>query len=275
MLSVIALLAIPFAAGFVGAMMGVGGGIIVVPALVGLLDVPPRLAIGASMVAVVATSSAAAAVYVRDRLSNLRLGILAAFVTVLGALVGVFAGKVSGDRLVLSVFAAVLIAAAWLLWRHPEERVARPGSSSMFERAFSLTGEYEDPAAGETVRYGVRHVLLGLASMFGAGLISGMLGVGGGIFQVPLMVVLMGLPMKAATATSNFMMGITAATGATAYFAMGEVHPKIAGPVTVGVFFGSMLGARLMPRVKDARLKAMFSALLVALAFVMATKALQ
>lgn len=269
------LLATSLVAGFIGAMMGVGGGIVVVPVLVGLLHVPVRLAIGASMVGVVATSSAAAAVFVRDRLSNLRLGILASLFSVVGALAGVLVGKVSGGRVVTGVFAGVLVVAALAMLRRHRDRAVPPGSGGFLERSLSLTGRYEDRATGETVRYGVRHVHLGLLSMLGAGLVSGLLGIGGGIFQVPVMDAVMGMPIKAATATSNFMMGITAAAGATAYFAMGEVHPLVAGPVTIGVFFGSLLGARVMPRVRDARLRHAFIVLLMVLAATMAWRAVR
>ncbi len=267
------ILATSLFAGFIGAMMGVGGGIVVVPVLVNLLDVPLRLAIGASMVAVVATSSAAAAVYVRERLSNLRLGILASFFSVIGALVGVLVGKVSGGTVVTAVFAVVLLAAALAMQRRHRDRALPPGAGGFLERSMALTGRFEDRATGETVRYGVRHVHLGLLSMLGAGLVSGLLGVGGGIFQVPVMDAVMGMPIKAATATSNFIVGITAAAGAVAYFAMGEVHPMVAGPVTIGVFFGSLVGSRVMPKVRDSSLRHAFVALLVALAATMAWRA--
>ncbi len=267
------LLATSLAAGFIGAMMGVGGGIVVVPVLVSVLHVPLRLAIGASMVGVVATSSAAAAVYVRDRLSNLRLGILASLVSVVGALAGVLVGRVSGGRVVTGVFAAVLVLAALAMLRRHRDRAVSPGSGGFLERSLSLAGRYEDRATGETVRYGVRHVHLGLLAMLGAGLVSGLLGIGGGIFQVPVMDAVMGMPIKAATATSNFILGITAAAGATAYFAMGEVHPLVAGSVTIGVFFGSLLGARVMLRVRDSRLRNAFVVLLLVLAATMAVRA--
>lgn len=252
-------------AGFLGAMMGVGGGIVLVPILVNLLHVPLRLAIGASMVAVVATSSAAAAAYIRERLTNLRLGILAAFFSVVGALGGVLIGKVSGGRVVTGVFSLVLILAAWAMHRRHQDRCLPPGAGGFLERSLALTGRFEDLATGENVVYGMRHVHFGLISIVGAGLISGLLGIGGGIFQVPVMDAVMGMPIKAATATSNFIMGITAAAGALAYFAMGEIHPLVAGPVTLGVFVGSLLGAKVMPRVKDSRLRSGFIGLLLLL----------
>jgi len=275
MVTLLILLSTSFGAGFLGAMMGVGGGIVVVPVLAGLLDVPLRYAIGASMVGVVATSSAAAAVYVREGLSNLRLGILASALSVIGALLGVAIGKISGGRVVTGVFAIVLLGAVWAMRRRHHEHALPPGAGGFLERSLSLSGKYEDHVTGETVRYGVLHVHFGLVSMLGAGLVSGLLGVGGGIFQVPVMDAVMKMPIKAATATSNFMMGITAAAGATAYFAMGEIHPLVAGPVTIGVFFGSLAGARVMPRVRDSRLRHLFILLLIVLAAIMGYRAVE
>lgn len=260
-----------FFAGFMGAMMGVGGGIVVVPVLVSVLHVPLRLAIGASMVGVVATSAAAG--YLREGLCNVRLGVLASLLSVLGALAGVLVGRVSGGRVVTGVFAAVLAAAAVVMLRRRRESAVSPGAGGPLERSFSLAGCYEDRASGATVHYGVRHVRLGLLSMLGAGLVSGLLGVGGGIFQVPVMDAVMGIPIKVATATSNFIIGITAGAGATAYLAMGEVHPLVAGPVTIGVFLGSLVGSRVMPRVQDSRLRHGFVGLLLVLGARMAWRA--
>ncbi|MBL6975609.1 MAG: sulfite exporter TauE/SafE family protein [Deltaproteobacteria bacterium] len=261
-------------AGFVGAMMGVGGGIVVVPVLVTLLDVPLRLAIGASMVGVVATSSAAAAVFIRDGLSNIRLGILLSQVTVVGALAGVLVGRLSGGRVVTGVFAGVLVFAAWVMMRRRKDRAIEPSASGELEKRWRLTGAYRDGATGREVRYGIVRVMVGLPAMILAGMASGMLGVGGGIFQVPIMDAVMYVPIKAATATSNFMMGITAAAGAVAFFAMGEIEPVIAAPVVTGVFFGSVLGSRVMPRVADTRLRLLFVGGLLFLAGVMAWRAL-
>jgi len=151
--------------------------------------------------------------------------------------------------------------------------VTPPGSGGFLEKGLGLAGRFEDKATGQTVRYGVVRVHLGMALMLVAGLVSGLLGVGGGIIQVPVMDLVMSVPIKAATATSNFMMGITAAAGAVAYFAMGEVHPLVAAPVTVGVFAGSMLGARVMPRVRNSRLRHLFVLLLALMAADMAYKA--
>jgi len=267
--TILVILGSSLVAGFIGAIMGVGGGIVVVPVLVGILDVPLRLAIGASMLGVVATSCAAAGAYVRDGLSNIRLGILFSVVTVTGAIGGVLIGKVSGGRVVTGVFACVLLFAAWAMVRRARDRKLPPGSGGRLERELSLSGRYTDDTDGGTVEYGVRSVRAGLPVMVAAGLVSGMLGVGGGIFQVPVMDAMMSMPIKAATATSNFMMGITAAAGAVAFFAMGEVHPLLAAPVTVGVFMGSMLGAVVMPRLPDRGLRFLFVLMLLALAATM------
>ncbi|NOZ00301.1 MAG: sulfite exporter TauE/SafE family protein [Deltaproteobacteria bacterium] len=254
-------------------MMGVGGGIVVVPVLAVVLDVPIRLAIGASMIGVVATSSAAAAVYVRQGLSNIRLGILLSQATVLGALGGVLFGRIAGGRAITAVFAGVLVFAAWAMLRRHRDKPVPPGAGGRLEDRLNLSGRYLDGSAGREVRYGVMRLAIGAPAMITAGLVSGMLGVGGGIFQVPIMDVVMSMPIKAATATSNFMMGITAAAGAVAFFAMGEIEPLIAAPVTVGVFLGATLGSHVMPRTADSRLRFLFVGMLLFMAVMMAWRA--
>lgn len=260
-------------AGFVGGLMGLGGGVILVPVLVTFLDVPLRLALGASLMGVVATSTAGAATYVRQGLSNLRLGLLLSAVAVAGALLGIVVGKVVGERIVTGLLAAMLMLAAWAMLRRPGDRRVEPGTGTAVERRLHLDGAYFDPSSQSRIEYGIRHLWSGTAFMFLAGIVSSMLGVGGGVVQIPVMDSLMWVPMKAATATSNFMIGITAATGAVAYIAMGEVHPAVAAPVVVGVFLGSTIGAKVMPRVRDNRLRIFFVLLMVLLALDMAYKA--
>jgi uncharacterized membrane protein YfcA len=261
-------------AGFVGGLMGLGGGVILVPVLVTFLDVPLRLALGASLMGVVATSTAGAATYVRQGLSNLRLGLLLSAVAVGGALVGIVIGKVAGERIVTGMLAAMLMLAAWAMLRRPGDRRVEPGTGTPVERRPHLDGAYFDPSSQSRIEYGVRNLWSGTAFMFVAGIVSSMLGVGGGVVQIPVMDTLMWVPMKAATATSNFMIGITAATGAVAYIAMGEVHPAVAAPVVVGVFVGSTIGARVMPRVRDTRLRMFFVLIMMLLAVDMAYKAI-
>lgn len=259
-------------AGFVGAMMGVGGGIILVPVLVSQLDVPLRLAVGASMVAVVATSNAASANYIMGGFTNLRLGILLAMVTIVGAIIGVLIGKIAGDRLVTGIFSIVLLFSAWGMYRKTKDQVISPGSGGKLETTLMLSGQFTNPNNGLIVRYGVKNIVVGMALMLIAGIASGLLGIGGGIIQVPIMDTIMSIPIKGAVGTSNFMMGLTSAAGSLAFFVMGEIHPLVAGPVTIGVFFGSLLGSKVMPYVKDSKIRHIFVFMLVILALEMAIK---
>ena len=254
------------AAGFLGAMMGVGGGIVVVPVLAGILDVPIRLAVGASMIAVVATSCAASASFVRDGLANVRLGLLLALFTAVGSTGGVFAGTLIGDEGLAAVLAGMIVVAAVMMYLRRKEDPVPQGAGGRMEESLRLAGEFTDPAIGGLVRYGTVRVPVSIGLMLGVGFLSGLLGVGGGALQVPVMVSLMRVPIKAATATSSFMMGITAAAGAVAFVALGDVQPAVAGLVAVGVFLGSLAGARVMPRVQDTRLKVIFVVVLAVLA---------
>lgn len=269
------LFAASLAAGFVGALMGVGGGLILVPVMVGVLHVPTPLAVGASLVAVIATSGAAAPAFLERRLVNLRLGVLMSVAAVAGALVGVAIGKLSGGRVVALAFMGMLGFAIWTMFQGRRDRPLPPGATGPRARRWGLGGAYQDPATGERVAYGVRRVVPGFLLFAVAGLSSGLLGVGGGLFQVPIMDRVLRLPFKANSATSNFVMGISGAAGATAYLVLGDVHPLLAGPALVGVLLGAKAGSRVMPRLRTGVLRWIFLALLVAMMVQMGAAALR
>lgn len=269
------LFAVSMVAGFVGALMGVGGGLILVPVMVGVLHVPTPLAVGASLVAVIATSSAASPSYLRRRLVNLRLGVLLSVAAVAGALVGVLIGKVSGGRTVAIAFVGMLAFAIWTMFMGRRDITLPPDASGPRARRWRLGGDYIDGATGERVAYGVRNVVPGFLLFVLAGLSSGLLGVGGGLFQVPIMDRVLHLPFKANSATSNFVMGISGAAGATAYLVLGDVHPLLAGPALVGVLLGARIGARVMPRIRSGALRWLFLAMLTAMMVQMVVVALR
>lgn len=259
------LCAVSLVAGFVGALMGVGGGLILVPVMVGVLHVPTPLAVGASLIAVIATSSAASPPYLRRRLVNLRLGVLLSVAAVSGALGGVLIGKISGSRVVAIAFVAMLAFAIWTMFMGRRNQPLRPEASGPRAKRWRLNSDFIDGATGQQVTYGVRNIVPGFLLFALAGMSSGLLGVGGGLFQVPIMDRVLRLPFKASSATSNFVMGISGAAGATAYLVMGDVHPLLAGPALVGVLFGARLGARVMPRLRTGVLRWLFLAMLVAM----------
>lgn len=262
---------ISFGAGLLGSLVGVGGGIIVVPALSLLMGVDIRNAIAASIISVIATSCGAGSSYVRERIANLRVAMLLEVATVSGALCGASLALVIGSRWLFLLFGAVLAYTAWSMSRRPGPPAAP--AADRWADALALHGSYFDPALGREVAYRVRRTRLGLAVGYLAGVVSGLLGIGGGVLKVPAMNLAMGIPLKVCTATSNVMIGITAATSALVYFMRGEVHPFIAAPVAVGVLLGAKLGARLLGRLRSGVIRGAFVAVLVVTAIQMFVRA--
>lgn len=262
------------AAGVFGSLLGLGGGIIVVPALSLALGVDIRYAIGASIVSVIATSSGAGAAYIKQHLVNIRVAMFLEAATTLGALGGAFLAGVVGGRWLYLVFSTVLAYTAVAMWRRDGMDGPRPARPDAVADALSLHGSFTDQATGREIGYRVCRSGLGLLVSGVAGLLSGLLGVGGGVIKVPAMALGMRIPMKAATATSNFMIGVTAAASAGVYFARGDINPYIAAPTAVGVLLGSVVGARLMRRVNTSVLKTSFAVVLIFVAVQMAWKGL-
>ncbi len=253
-------LGISYVAGLLGSLVGVGGGIIVVPALTLLMGVSIKKAIAASIVSVIATSSGAATTYVSERITNMRLGMVLEVATVTGALTGAYlAAFVPGQGLFM-IFALVLTYTAWSMLR-PRGRSIEPVADAMADR-LRLHGSFFDRSLGRDVSYRVFRTRLGLAVSYLAGIASGLLGIGGGVFKVPVMNLAMGIPIKACTATSNFMIGVTAATSAAVYFMRGEVLPFVAAPVAVGVLFGARTGARLLGGMRNSSIRMIFVSVL-------------
>ena len=255
---------VSLAAGVLGALAGVGGGILVIPALTGLFGVDIRLAIGASIVSVIATSSGAAAAYVRDRLTNLRIGMFLELATTSGAVIGaLLAAIVSPTFLYLLLGIVLLLSAAMQVFRLGEELpdVAAPSATDL---RLGLGGSYPDRRLGREVRYEPRRIPLGFALMGVAGLVSGLLGIGSGALKVIAMDGAMRLPMKVSSATSNFMIGVTAAASAGIYIGRGDVDVRIAAPVALGVLAGAFLGARLLGRLSNRGVRRIFVPVLAA-----------
>jgi len=252
-------------AGFLGALTGLGGGVVVVPALTLALGVDMKYAIGASLVSVIATSSGAAAAYVREGFSNIRIGMFLEIATTLGAIVGAFlAGRVSTHALAI-IFGLVLVQAAYQSFKAP------PGDSLVRTDALAarlrLGGSY--PVRGERQEYGVRNVPAGFGLMFGAGTLSGLLGIGSGAVKVIAMDRAMKIPFKVSTTTSNFMIGVTAAASAGLYLSRGFIDPRVAMPVMLGVLGGALLGARVLVHAHVKTLRAVFGVVILILAIEM------
>jgi hypothetical protein len=262
LLFVLSLLAICVVAGFVGSLVGLGGGIIVVPALTLIYGIDIRYAIGASIVSVIATSSGAAAAYVREGMTNLRTAMLLEIGTTTGAISGAFlAGILHGHWLYL-IFGVMLAGSAVAMLRRKSDS-DRPVPSDAWADRLHLHGRYFDVSQQREVEYRVTHTRLGLFLMYLAGAVSGLLGIGSGMLKVPAMDLAMRIPIKVSTATSNFMIGVTAAASAGVYFSRGDVDPFIAGPVALGVVLGAAAGSRVLSAIDNRWLRVVFIAILL------------
>ena len=249
-------LAAAILAGFLGSLTGLGGGVIVTPVLTLFLGVDLRYAIGASLVSVIATSSGAAAAYVRDGYSNIRIGMFLEIATTLGAVFGAFLGAHISTSILSIIFGLILLHAAWSTSRdHKNEK--KPMPPDPLAETLKLNSSYTTPSGVEA--YDVHHVKTGFGLMFGAGVVSGLLGIGSGSLKVIAMDQAMRIPFKVSTATSNFMIGVTAAASASIYLSRGYVHPAIAMPVMLGVLAGSLIGARLLPQLSVRLLRRVFA----------------
>lgn len=262
------LFTVALGASALGGMLGMAGGIFVVPILTMYGGVDIRIAIGASIVSVIACSCGSAAPFLRERLTNIRLAIVLETATVLGALTGVLLSGILPEAVLLFIFAAVLLLSAWQMLarrREPEVAIAstEPGGLAT---ALRLHSSYEDRALGGLVHYRIGSLSLGLALMYGAGVLSALLGIGSGVLKIPAMDSALRLPIKVSSATSNFMIGVTATASAGAYFIRGDIVPTIAGPVALGSVLGAILGARILLVIASDRLRLLFAVVLVGLA---------
>jgi uncharacterized membrane protein YfcA len=252
-----------FLAGLLGALTGLGGGVVIVPLLTLGFGVDFRYAVGASLVSVIATSSGAAAAYVREGFTNIRVGMFLEVATTTGALLGAYLAELISTAALAIVFGLVLLYSAWSASRpRPQHLVATPDPLAQRLR---LDGSYPTEEGRERY-YHVQNVPLGFGLMLGAGALSGLLGIGSGALKVLAMDRAMCLPFKVSTTTSNFMIGVTAAASAGVYLARGYVDPGIAMPVMLGVLGGAMLGARVLARATPKALRLLFALVIAALA---------
>ncbi|MEX2117691.1 MAG: sulfite exporter TauE/SafE family protein [Bacteroidota bacterium] len=249
------------AAGTFGALLGLGGGVFLIPFLVLVLQVPMHQAIATSIVAVIATSSTGAAMNLERHMVNIRLGMLLETTTVAGAIAGGLTASMLDADVLTKIFGVLLIGIAAMMALSGKMSAMVPATGGKKE---VLAGEYHDDATHANVLYSVRNVGPTMVISLLAGNVSGLLGLGGGIFKVPAMHLLSGIPLKAATATSNFMIGVTAAAGAFIYFAEGHLDPHIAAPTALGVLLGSFFGIRLGRIMKASILKWVFIVVLIA-----------
>lgn len=256
-------------AGVFGAMLGLGGGIILVPALILILHVDQPTARAASLISVIATSSAATIPYLLDRYTDVRLGLLLETSTALGAVTGVLLAVFLSDRFVAGLFALLLTYSAYAILRptHPSVPVEKTDDPNVLE------GSYFDRVLKRQVVYRVIRLREGLLAGFFAGNVSAILGVGGGLIQVPVMTIRMGVPIRVAAATSTFIMGVTAAATSIPYYFLEQINPYLAAPCALGVLLGARAGAKLAQRTRAFYLRVVFASVLLFTAYSMAKRA--
>jgi uncharacterized membrane protein YfcA len=263
---------VSISAGFLGALTGLGGGIVVTPALTLLLGVDIRYAIGASLVSVIATSSGAASAYVRDGLSNLRIGMFLEMATTAGAICGALLASKTPTSALAVLFGVVLLHSAWQVTRAKKQQ-NREQEKDPLSEILQLNGTFSTQRG--TIDYRVSRAKSGFGLMYVAGVLSGMLGIGSGALKVIAMDRIMGIPFKVSTATSSFMIGVTGVASAAIYLKRGYIHPFIALPVMLGVLGGSMVGARLLPRLPVTALRRIFAVAVALIAIQMISHGLR
>jgi uncharacterized membrane protein YfcA len=268
------LFATSLGAGALGAVLGLGGGILLIPVLTLFYGVDIHYAMGASIVSVIATSSGAAAAYLRTSLSNPRIGLFLALATVSGALLGAGLAGIVPVRVLQLLLGLALAYSAITTLRQLHVELPELTDADPLALRFGLDGTYYDAVLDREVKYHAAHVRRGFSAMFGAGVLSGLLGIGSGAFKVLAMDYFMRLPMKVSTATSNFMIGITSAASAGVYFARGDIHPVLAAPVAIGVLVGALIGTRLMARLRNTTIRKAFLPVLAYLAISMILRGL-
>jgi uncharacterized membrane protein YfcA len=261
------LFAVSMAASALGGMLGMAGGIFIVPLLTIFGHIEIHKAIGASIVSVIACSCGGAAPFLKCRLTNVRLAIVLETATTMGALTGVLLAGILPVSYLYFIFAAILfISAHQMLARRRDPLPASALSeASRSCDALGLNSSYPDRELGCEVSYRVHRVTLGMVLMYGAGLISALLGIGSGVLKIPAMDMAMRLPIKVSSATSNFMIGVTAAASAGVYFMRGSIVTEVAGPVAFGSVLGAMVGARMLLLVSNDKLRFLFVVVLVVL----------
>ena len=268
MIEIIQFMIIAVLAGFLGSLVGLGGGIIITPALTILFGIDIKYAIGASIVAVIATSSGSAIAFVKDHVSNMRVGMLLEVFTTAGGVVGALMAGIFSSKLLYIFFSLILLNSFYGMLKKTglitkvkkeEEKV----ENDKYADRYKLNSTYYDKATGKTVAYNVTNVPQGSLVMFGAGFASGLLGIGSGAFKVVALDSYMKLPIKVSTATSNFMMGVTATASALIYFFNGTINPASAAPIALGTLIGSRTGAKVMQRLDAKYIRYIFLPILL------------
>jgi uncharacterized membrane protein YfcA len=265
------LLPISVIAGFIGSLLGLGGGVIIVPVLTLGFGVDIRYAVAASLISIIATSSGAAASFLKDHLTNLRLAIVLEIGTIFGAMSGFLLSSSLKSSSLFLCFGGFLLFSSFMMFRQKKD--PRAETNHPWSEKLGLNSKF--PEKGEWIHYKVANVPFGLISMYVAGIFSALLGIGSGIFKIMAMDGAMKIPMKVSSATSNFMIGVTASASAGAYFLRGDIKPEIASPVAIGIIIGAWIGARVMPKLNATLIRKIFIVVMIIIGIQMIMKGLK
>lgn len=274
---IVQILAVSIIAGFIGSLLGIGGGLIIIPFLSIVFKFNMHQAAAAGLVSVIATSSGAASAFVKDRLTHLRIGMFLQLATVIGGVLGAILSGILPTKILSLIFGILLLYNSFLMIknRKSDEKI-QPATLqiSKWSKKLKLYGSYFDKIQNKQIEYSAQNITGGFLMMTLAGILSGLLGIGSGIFKVLALDTIMKLPFKVSTATSNFMMGVTALASISIYIARGDIVFNLCGAVAVGVLIGSTIGARVMPYIKSRYLKIAFALILIYTAVEMIRKGL-
>lgn len=267
-MDIIYLIVIAIAAGFLGSLVGLGGGLIVTPALTILFGLDIKYAVGASIVAVIATSSGSAIAFVRDGISNIKIGLFLEIFTTIGGVIGALLAGLFSSKWLYIFFSLILLNAFYGMLKKSgliksNRNIEEVVENDIYSEKLEFAAEYYDKAEGKNIEYNVTNVPRGSLVMFGAGIASGLLGIGSGAFKVIALDHYMKLPIKVSTATSNFMMGVTACSSALIYFFNGTINPYIAAPIALGTLIGSRTGAKVMQKINSKYIRLIFLPILL------------
>ncbi len=272
--STITILLLSVFAGLLGSMLGLGGGIIIVPVLTLAFGYDIRTAVAASTVSIIATSTGAAVAYLNDHLTNTRVAMWLEMGTASGAMSGALLAGFLAPKALFVLFGLLMTYSAYNMFQARKSELPPQVEPDAVSRKLQLAGTYYDQVLDRQISYNVTRSWTGLVLMYFSGALAGLLGIGAGVFKVLAMDQVMKMPIKASTATSNFMIGVTAASGAIVYFVRGDVVPSVAGPVALGVLCGALFGTRIMVRLKGTTLRKLFIPILLVVAVQMFWKGL-
>jgi len=258
--------------GIIGSMLGIGGGIFLIPIMTLGLAIDIKVAAATSLVTIIVTSSTSASGYLKDGLVNVGLGLLLEMFTITGAIIGAVLVVYLRPDLIEAIFGIVLVYAAFYM-RFSKDVACRPVAKDAAAKRSRFTGRFYDQCSDQVLEYDVSNLPKGAGASFVAGNLSGLIGVGGGIVMVPAMNLWMGVPMKAASATSTFILGVTAVASALVYLSNGYMAPVITAVAAIGIFIGAMLGTRTMPKITGGALRTVFSITLIVIAILMFLRA--